>query len=309
MDVINSMVSRLSEPVIRAALKEAMRILGLKFVLGRTIEEAIRRSQSAEFKEYRYSFDMLGEAALSQQDADRYFTLYQRAIEAIGEHVDINAPVVQSPSISVKLSALHPRFEFSQRMRLQKELIPRVKQLALMAFERNMGLTIDGEESDRLDITMDVIESILTDEQFSDWQGLGMVVQAYQKRAPALIAWLGNLIRQNRRQVMVRLVKGAYWDTEIKRAQEQGLGGYPVYTKKEHTDVSYLACARQLFSMGDDAYIQFATHNAHTASAILELAGDRNNFELQRLHGMGEALHAALVDSDQNCESRLCTGR
>jgi len=305
MDFLNSMVSRVSEPVIRAALKEAMRILGLKFVLGRTIEEAIKRSQTEENKRYRYSFDMLGEAALSQLDADRYFVLYQHAIEVIGQQVEKQKSLIESPSISVKLSALHPRFEFSQRARLRRELIPRVKQLALSACERNLGLTIDGEEADRLDITMDVIESILTDEQFRDWAGLGVVVQAYQKRAPAFIAWLGHLISQNKRRIMVRLVKGAYWDTEIKRAQEQGLAGYPVFTRKQHTDVVYLACVRNLFALGDDAYLQFATHNAHTASAILELSGGRKNFELQRLHGMGEALHATLLELDQTIVSRV----
>lgn len=305
IDVLNNMISRVSEPVIRAALKEAMRILGQKFVLGKTIEEAITRSTSAENKNSRYSFDMLGEAALSQEDADRYFSLYQHAIDTIGTHVDKNTPIGQAPGISVKLSALHPRFEFSQRLRLQKELVPRVKQLAQAAYQRNLSLTIDGEEADRLDITMDVIESILMDDQFQDWAGLGIVVQAYQKRAPALIEWLSNLVKQNKRRMMVRLVKGAYWDTEIKRAQEQGLKGYPVFTKKQHTDVSYLACARILFSLDDHLFLQFATHNAHSASTILELAGNRDNFEFQRLHGMGEALHEELVKLGNGITSRV----
>lgn len=305
LDVLNGMVSRVSEPVIRTAVKEAMRFLGLKFVLGRTIQEAIKRSQSGENKNYRYSFDMLGEAAVSQQDADRYFALYQHAISVTGNDVAKSAPITQTPSISVKLSALHPRFEFSQRARLQNELIPRVKQLAQAANERNIGLTIDGEEADRLDITMDVIESILTDDQFKNWRGLGLVVQAYQKRAPALIAWLSSLIKANNRHIMIRLVKGAYWDTEIKRAQEQGLKGYPVFTRKQHTDISYLACARMLLTLGDKAYLQFATHNAHTASAILEMAGGKNNFEFQRLHGMGEALHAAIIEIEPGLTSRV----
>ena len=304
-DVLNDMVSRVTEPVIRAALKEAMRILGMKYVLGRTIEEAIKRSQSDENKSYRYSFDMLGEAAVSQQDADRYFSLYQHAISIVSQEVDNDTPITMTPGISVKLSALHPRFEFSQRARLQKELIPRVKELARAAFDANLSLTIDGEEADRLDITMDVLESILADAQFKDWRGLGIVVQAYQKRAPSLIAWLGKLIVQHKRYIMVRLVKGAYWDTEIKRAQEQGLNGYPVFTQKQHTDVSYLACVRMLLTLGDRVYLQFATHNAHTASAVLELLGENQNFELQRLHGMGEALHTAIMESEPGVTSRV----
>ena len=303
MQVVNSMVSRVSEPVIRTALKEAMRILGHKFVLGRTIEEALK--QSAHDKNTRYSYDMLGEAALSQQDANRYFSLYQHAIKAIGENIKQEFAIFESPGISVKLSALHPRFEFSQRARLSKELIPKVKQLAIAAQQSNMALTIDGEEAERLGVTMDVIESIITDEQFKSWKGLGIVVQAYQKRAPALIEWLGELLERNNRHVMVRLVKGAYWDTEIKRAQEQGLNGYPVFTKKQHTDISYLACVRLLLKLGERVYLQFATHNAHTASAVLEMAGDKQNVELQRLHGMGDALHGAIVEMQPTVASRI----
>lgn len=305
LDILNNMIGRVSEPVIRTALKEAMRILGHKFVLGKTIEDAINRSQSAENKTNRYSFDMLGEAALSQYDADRYFSLYQHAIEIIGSESQEKIPISMAPSISVKLSALHPRFEFSQRARLEKELIPKVKLLAQAAYQKNLSLTIDGEEADRLDITMDVIEAILTDDQFKGWHGLGIVVQAYQKRAPALVNWLNKLTLENKRRVMVRLVKGAYWDTEIKRAQEQGLKGYPVFTRKQHSDVSYLACARQLMELDDHLYLQFATHNAHTASAVLELAGDRSNFEFQRLHGMGEALHEQLAGLGQGITSRV----
>lgn len=310
-DLLNGMVSRISEPVVRAALREAMRLLGQKFVLGRTIEEAIRRSQSEENKVYRYSFDMLGEAALSSDDAMRYFSLYQHAIDVIGGLSNTKTSMADSPGISVKLSALHPRFEFSKRARLQNELIPKVKELVQQACDKNMSLTIDGEEADRLDVTMDVIESVLCDGKFRDFDGFGIVVQAYQKRAPALIGWLGELVKRQSRRVMVRLVKGAYWDTEIKRAQEQGLKGYPVFTKKQHTDVSYLACANLLLELEGSVYPQFATHNAHTAAAILELTGNGNgsgngkSFEFQRLHGMGEALHTELMNASEDIVSRV----
>jgi RHH-type proline utilization regulon transcriptional repressor/proline dehydrogenase/delta 1-pyrroline-5-carboxylate dehydrogenase len=296
--MVNGMVSRLSEPVIRAALREAMRIMGHQFVMGRTIEEALQRSQHKENRRYRYSFDMLGEAAISQLDADRYFSVYLQAIDAISEQQAHASDIRHAASISVKLSALHPRFEYAQRARLLQELTPKLKQLAVAAHAANIAMTIDGEEADRLDITLDMVEAILQDARFAQWDGLGVVVQAYQKRASRLIDWLGWATRHYQRTIMVRLVKGAYWDTEIKRAQEQGLSGYPVFTRKPHTDLSYLVCAQKLLSLGGRVYAQFATHNAHTAVAMLRMAGDRANYELQRLHGMGEALYQTLMEDE-----------
>jgi len=298
--VVNNMLSRLSEPVIRAALKEAMRIMGHQFVMGSTIEEALKRSCSKDNIIYRFSFDMLGEAAVSQQDADRYFSLYLNAIKTIANQRDSKQDIHTAPNISVKLSALHPRFEYAQRNRVRAELIPRVKKLAEAASNANISMTIDGEEADRLDPTLDVVEAILSDVNFAAWPGLGMVVQAYQKRALALIGWIDEVTKVYQRKMMVRLVKGAYWDSEIKRAQELGLSDYPVFTRKQHTDVSYLACAQKLLKLGEKIYLQFATHNAQTVSALLFLTGNQQNFEFQRLHGMGQLLyeevHANLSD-------------
>jgi len=298
LSMVNNMVTRLSEPVIRAALREAMRIMGHQFVMGRTIEEALQRSHNKENRRYRYSFDMLGEAALTQADAERYFTVYLKAIESIREQCDPSQDLYQSPGISIKLSALHPRFEYAQRERLLRELTPKVIQLAVAARAANISMTIDGEEADRFDITLDMAEAILRDSQFASWNGLGVVVQAYQKRAVALIEWLGWATGHYQRKLMARLVKGAYWDTEIKRAQEQGLSGYPVFTRKSHTDLSYLVCAQKLLELNERVYAQFATHNAHTAAAILQMADSQKNFEMQRLHGMGDALFEALLDSE-----------
>ncbi|MGD8566517.1 MAG: bifunctional proline dehydrogenase/L-glutamate gamma-semialdehyde dehydrogenase PutA [Gammaproteobacteria bacterium] len=305
MTMVNGLMARVSEPVVRSALKEAMRIMGHQFVMGRSIEEALARSESSENRVYRYSFDMLGEAALSQEDADRYGEVYRQAIAVIAEHYGGGSDIVGAPGISVKLSALHPRFEYAQRERLLNELIPRVMALAQVAQQANLSMTIDGEEADRLDITLDVIEAILTDPQFAHWPGLGVVIQSYQKRAPYVIDWLADLASRNGRHIMVRLVKGAYWDTEVKRAQEQGLSGYPVFTRKQHTDVSYLACAQKLLNIGEMVYPQFATHNAHTAAAVLQMAGERKTFEMQRLHGMGEALYQALLNNDNSIACRV----
>jgi RHH-type proline utilization regulon transcriptional repressor/proline dehydrogenase/delta 1-pyrroline-5-carboxylate dehydrogenase len=274
-----------------------MRIMGHQFVMGRTIEEALERSQNKENRIYRYSFDMLGEAAVSRQDAEHYFDVYLRAIEFIKNRRGASKSIINSPGISIKLSALHPRFEYAQRDRVLRELTPRVKQLAEAARSANITMTIDGEEADRLDITLDMVEAILQDPQFASWRGLGVVVQAYQKRASRLVDWLTWAVNHYQRKIMVRLVKGAYWDTEIKRAQEQGLPGYPVFTRKQHTDVSYLVCAQKLLAAGERIYPQFATHNAHTAAAVRQMARNRSNYELQRLHGMGEALYQALMDS------------
>ena len=291
---LRRLVHRSGEPVIRNAVIQAMRILGRQFVMGRTVDEALERARPSEREGYRYSYDMLGEAARTMADADRYFESYQRAIAAIGG-AGQGRGVNDSPGISVKLSALHPRYEFGQHARVVGELAPRLKALALLAKTGDIGFTIDAEEADRLDLSLDVIEAVAGDPDLAGWNGLGVVVQGYQKRATMVLDWLADAARRHDRRFMLRLVKGAYWDTEIKRSQEQGLEGYPVFTRKASTDVSYLACARRLFAEPGAFYPQFATHNAHTVAAVMELAGASRDFEFQRLHGMGEALYAQIV--------------
>ena len=297
-------VARSSEPVWRQAVTAAMRILADQFIMGRTIEAALERAQNAERQGYRHSFDMLGEAARTMADAEHYRTAYQRAIAAIGEAAAGRVPrlaaeIEQAPGISIKLSALHPRFEMAQRDRVMRELLPSLLGLAGDARNAGIGFTIDAEETDRLELSLDLIEVLALAPALKDWDGLGLAVQAYQKRALALIDWLTDLAGRAQRRLMVRLVKGAYWDSEIKRAQERGLDGYPVFTRKLATDVSYLACVRRLFGAGTACYPQFATHNAHTLAAIIELAGKRTDWEFQRLHGMGEALYAEVVGPDK----------
>ncbi|MFC6490100.1 bifunctional proline dehydrogenase/L-glutamate gamma-semialdehyde dehydrogenase PutA, partial [Nitratireductor sp. GCM10026969] len=287
---LRAMVRRLGEPVIRTAVAAAMREMGEQFVLGRTIGEAIRRGRSNTEKGYTYSYDMLGEAARTETDAARYFEAYRQAINALaGEarSTDIRA----NPGISVKLSALHPRYEAVQRERVLPVMAERLLMLAQAARAAKMGLNVDAEEADRLDLSLDVIERVLSDSSLAGWDGFGVVVQAYGQRAPYVLDWLHALAGRLERRIMVRLVKGAYWDTEIKRAQVMGLEGYPVFTRKANTDVSYIACARKLLSMTDRIYPQFATHNAHTVAAVLSMAEDKDAFEFQRLHGMGESLH------------------
>ncbi len=295
------MVRRLGEPVIRKAVGEAMKELGRQFVLGRTIEEAVKRASNMEERGYCYSYDMLGEAARTEADARRYHLSYSDAITALApacKSEDIRA----NPGISVKLSALHARYEYAQRDRVLTELASRARSLALLAKSANMGLNIDAEEADRLDLSLDVIETVLSDPALAGWDGFGVVVQAFGPRAAPVLDWLYDLARRLDRRIMVRLVKGAYWDTEIKRAQVLGLDGYPVFTRKANTDVSYIACARKLLSMTDRIYPQFATHNAHSVAAILHLGKDRTAFEFQRLHGMGEALHdSVLKDEGTRC--------
>jgi RHH-type proline utilization regulon transcriptional repressor/proline dehydrogenase/delta 1-pyrroline-5-carboxylate dehydrogenase len=291
---LHRLVARSGEPVVRQAVLAAMRILGRQFVMGRTIDEALDRARPAEQQGYRHSYDMLGEAAHTAQDAERYQAAYAGAIAAIGKAA-AGRSVEAAPGISVKLSALHPRYETAQHERVIRELLPRLSDLAAQASNAGIGLTVDAEEADRLELSLDLIEKLAATPALSGWDGLGLAVQAYQKRAPAVIAWLADLAARARRRLMVRLVKGAYWDSEIKRAQERGLATYPVYTRKVATDVSYLACARQLFAGGAAFYPQFATHNAHTLAAVLELAGARTSWEFQRLHGMGEALYQAVV--------------
>ncbi|MET4804939.1 bifunctional proline dehydrogenase/L-glutamate gamma-semialdehyde dehydrogenase PutA [Limibacillus sp. MBR-115] len=296
--VLGRLVHRSGEPVIRTAVTQAMRILGRQFVMGRNIKEAIERARSDEAKGYRYSYDMLGEAARTMADAERYFESYRKAIAAIGK-AGKGKSVADSPGISVKLSALHPRYEFSQRDRVMKELMPRLLQLAVEAKELDIGLTVDAEEVDRLDLSLDVIEAVSSSSEIKGWHGYGLAVQGYQKRARPLIDWLADMAKRHKRQLMVRLVKGAYWDTEIKRSQERGLPGYPVFTRKVNTDVSYLACARALLADPKAFYPQFATHNAHSVASVLEMAGNHAGFEFQRLHGMGEALYAQVVGKDK----------
>ena len=297
-DVLRRVVARSGEPVIRSAVTQAMRILGRQFVMGRTIEEALERAKSLEAKGYRYSYDMLGEAAYTMADAERYFGSYRDAIAAIGKAAAGRGPV-EAPGISVKLSALHPRYLFAQHARVMAELAPRLRQLALDAKEAGIGLTVDAEEADRLDISLEVIEAVSGDPALAGWDGFGLAVQAYQKRAAPLLDWLAEMARRHGRRLMVRLVKGAYWDTEVKRAQEQGLPGYPVFTSKASTDVSYLACVKKLLGDPEAFYPQFATHNAHSLATIMELAGNSADFEFQRLHGMGEALYEQVVEADK----------
>ncbi len=291
------LVGRVGEPVIRLAVRQAMKIMGHQFVMGRTISEALARSRKGANANYRYSFDMLGEAALTQADADRYLEAYRSAIDAIGGSGRFEDAIV-APSISVKLSALHPRYEHAKRTRVLAELAPRVLDLAQRAKRHGIGMTIDAEEADRLELSLDVIEAAWTDPSLAGWDGFGIVVQAYQKRAPFVIDWIAALARQHGRRIPVRLVKGAYWDSEVKRAQVDGLPGYPVFTRKPNTDVSYLANARRLLDAGDAVYPMFATHNAQTIAAVHRMAGGRH-FEFQKLHGMGDDLYAEVIPADR----------
>ena len=293
--VLHGVVKRLGEPVIRAAVKAAMKELGNQFVLGETIGQALRRGRDTEREGFTYSYDMLGEAALTAADTRYFFDAYANAIRALGEHA-ASSDIRDNPGISIKLSALHPRYEFGQRARVMTELVERIAALTLLAKTVNIGLNIDAEEADRLDLSLDVVEAVLRDPRLAGWAGFGVVVQAYGKRAPKVLDWLHALARELDRKIMVRLVKGAYWDSEIKRSQVQGLSGFPVFTRKAATDVSYICCAQKLLGMTDHIYPQFATHNAHTVATILELAPDKSAFEFQRLHGMGEALHRQVME-------------
>lgn len=302
-------VARLGEPVIRAALEQAMQILGGQFVMGKTIADALERVNRDGMRRWRYSFDMLGEAALTQPDSERYFDSYAHAIEKIGAE---GRESTDSPDsgISVKLSALHPRYEYSQSARVLEELVPRLAELARLARDAGIGLTIDAEEADRLDLSLDVIERVFADDGLGNWNGFGVAVQAYQRRAVPVLDWLGALSRRVRRPLNIRLVKGAYWDTEIKRAQEQGFDSYPVFTRKASTDVSYIACIRWLFAAKAPIFPQFATHNAHTVAVIRALAPKGALYEFQRLHGMGDALYETVSEvSDVPCRVYAPVGR
>ncbi len=293
-DTVRGMVKRLGEPVVRTAVAQAMKELGRQFVLGRSIQEALKRANNYVSRGYSYSYDMLGEAARTDSDALRYHRAYSEAIAELTPSC-VHSDIRKNPGISVKLSALHARYEFGQKERVMNELVPRALELARQAKAANMGFNIDAEEADRLDLSLDVIEAVLSDPSLAGWEGFGVVVQAFGKRASHVLDWLYALAEKLDRRIMVRLVKGAYWDAEIKRAQVLGLENFPVFTRKVNTDVSYIACAKQLLVMTDRIYPQFATHNAHSVSAILELANGRDCFEFQRLHGMGESLHDAVV--------------
>ncbi|WP_240219854.1 bifunctional proline dehydrogenase/L-glutamate gamma-semialdehyde dehydrogenase PutA [Rheinheimera hassiensis] len=289
---------RLGEPVIRQAVRYAMQIMGAQFVMGTTIGAALERAAEMEAKGFRYSYDMLGEGARTMADANRYFDSYMRAIDTIGKAAKGRGPF-NSPGISVKLSAIHPRYEFSHRDRVIEELVPRVKQLALAAKAYDIGFTIDAEEADRLDISLDIIAAVFSDPALDGWEGFGLAVQAYQKRGIHVIEWLRDLTVKVGRKMMVRLVKGAYWDTEIKLSQLEGFSDFPVFSRKPSTDVSYQACAKKMLSYRDSIYPQFATHNAYTVATIMEMTKDYSGFEFQRLHGMGDALYDEIVIKDK----------
>ncbi|HKL55739.1 MAG TPA: bifunctional proline dehydrogenase/L-glutamate gamma-semialdehyde dehydrogenase PutA [Roseovarius sp.] len=290
-------IRRLGEPVIRTAVGRAMKEMGRQFVLGETIQSAMKRAAGMEKKGYSYSYDMLGEAARTDADATRYHLSYSRAISAIA-NACTNADIRDNPGISVKLSALHPRYEVAQREQVMDVLVPRLRSLALLAKSAGMGLNIDAEEADRLSLSLEVIETVLSEPSLEGWDGFGVVVQAYGQRAAPTLDFLYDLASRLDRRIMVRLVKGAYWDTEIKLAQVEGVEGFPVFTSKAATDISYIANARKLLNMTDRIYPQFATHNAHTAAAILDMGKDKSTFEFQRLHGMGEALHDIILRAE-----------
>ena len=294
---LSRLIARGGEPVIRKSVALAMRMMGEQFVTGQTIAEALANSRRLEARGFRYSYDMLGEAAMTAHDAARYHGEYEAAIHAIGRAAAGRGPY-EAPGISIKLSALHPRYVRSQRDRVMTELLARLRALATLARGYDIGLNIDAEEADRLDLSMDLLEALCLDPGLAGWDGIGFVVQAYQKRAPFVIDWLVDLARRSGHRLMVRLVKGAYWDSEIKRAQVDGLADFPVFTRKPHTDVSWLACARKLLDATAHVFPQFATHNAYSVAAILGMAGPEfrlGDYEFQCLHGMGETLYDEVV--------------
>lgn len=299
---LTRVVARAGEPVIRRGVDLAMRMMGEQFVTGQIIEDALARSRAMEAKGFRYSYDMLGEAATTAEDAARYFRDYEAAIHAIGQ-ASAGRGLREGPGISIKLSALHPRYSRAQRHRVMTELLPRVADLAILARRYDIGLNIDAEEADRLELSLDLLEALCRDEGLAGWDGVGFVIQAYQRRALFVVDYVIDLARRTRRRMMVRLVKGAYWDTEIKRAQLDGLEDFPVFTRKIHTDVSYLACARKLLAAPDAVFPQFATHNARSLAAIYTMANPATwhpgQYEFQCLHGMGEPLYEEVVGEER----------
>src|SRR6185295_17795382 len=286
------------EPLIRKSVDRAMRLMGEQFVTGETIDEALANARSREAQGFRHSFDMLGEAALTGADAARCLADYEHAIDAIGA-ASAGRGIVDGPGISIKLSALHPRYQRAQIDRVHGELYPVLRALALRARHHDIGLNVDAEEADRLELSLDLLERLCAEPALAGWNGIGFVVQAYQKRCPHVVDAIVDLARRTGHRLMVRLVKGAYWDSEIKRAQIDGLDDYPVYTRKAYTDVAYLACARRLLAAPDAVFAQFASHNAHTLAAIHQLAGGTTApadlYEFQCLHGMGEPLYEQVV--------------
>jgi RHH-type proline utilization regulon transcriptional repressor/proline dehydrogenase/delta 1-pyrroline-5-carboxylate dehydrogenase len=293
---LKKLVARSGMPAVRMAVNQMMKIMSQQFVMGQSIEDALKRAREAEKKGYRYSYDMLGEAAYTEHDAKRYFLAYQQAIQAIGKQAkQVNC--LANPGISVKLSALHPRYQYAQRARVIQELIPQVLKLAQLAKAANIHFTIDAEEADRLELSLDVIEAVFTDSSLSGWEGFGLAVQAYQKRAVPLIDWLAALAKSQQRRIMVRLIKGAYWDSEIKWAQVLGQAGYPVFTRKAATDVCYLACVKKLFSLHENFYLAFGTHNAYTVAAVKAMAPANVAYEFQCIHGMGYPLYDQIIDA------------
>ncbi|MDZ3994064.1 trifunctional transcriptional regulator/proline dehydrogenase/L-glutamate gamma-semialdehyde dehydrogenase [Pseudomonas sp. Teo4] len=294
---LTRIIGKSGEPMIRKGVDMAMRLMGEQFVTGETIAEALANASRFESKGFRYSYDMLGEAALTEHDAQKYLASYEQAIHSIGK-ASHGRGIYEGPGISIKLSALHPRYSRAQYERVMEELYPRLLSLTLLAKQYDIGLNIDAEEADRLELSLDLLERLCFEPSLAGWNGIGFVIQAYQKRCPYVIDYVIDLAKRSRHRLMIRLVKGAYWDSEIKRAQVEGLEGYPVYTRKVYTDVSYIACARKLLSVPEAIYPQFATHNAHTLSAIYHIAGQNyypGQYEFQCLHGMGEPLYEQVV--------------
>jgi RHH-type proline utilization regulon transcriptional repressor/proline dehydrogenase/delta 1-pyrroline-5-carboxylate dehydrogenase len=294
---LTRLITKGGEPVIRRGVDLAMRLLGKQFVTGETIEEALKSAIQREARGYRFSYDMLGEAAMTEADAQRYYRSYEEAIHAIGR-ASRGRGIYVGPGISVKLSALHPRYARAKHERVMQEVLPRLKSLLLLAKRYDIGLNIDAEEADRLELSLDLVEDLAFDPDLAGWNGIGIVVQAYQKRCPFVLDYLIDLARRSQHRFMVRLVKGAYWDSEIKRAQIDGQAGYPVYTRKVYSDVSYLACAKELLAAQDAIYPQFATHNAYSLAAVYQL-GQGKDYEFQCLHGMGETLYDQVVGKDK----------
>ncbi|GAA5266288.1 RHH-type transcriptional regulator, proline utilization regulon repressor/proline dehydrogenase/delta 1-pyrroline-5-carboxylate dehydrogenase [Acidiphilium sp. MT5] len=298
---LTRLIAKGGEPLIRQGVHVAMRLMGEQFVVGQTIEAALTNSRKPQARGFRYSYDMLGEAALTAADAARYYQDYAHAINAIG-HSSQHQNLLEGPGISIKLSALHPRYSRAQKDRVMGELLPRLLALVEQARTYNIGINIDAEEADRLDISLDLLEQLCAAPSLKGWDGIGFVVQAYQKRAPFVIDWLIDLAQRHQRRLMVRLVKGAYWDSEIKRAQLDGLSDFPVFTRKAHTDVSYLACARRMLAAPQAIFPQFATHNAQTLAAIYHMAGPSfrpGDYEFQCLHGMADALYQEVVGGNK----------
>ncbi len=299
------LINQLCRPLIRPFIMQGMKIIGKQFVMGRTIDEALKRAKKTEAQGYRYSYDMLGESARTAHDATTYFNSYKTAITAIGKDAQ-NVGPIKGPGISIKLSALHPRYEVANYDRVMTELTPRLLELAQLAKQQNISLTVDAEEADRLELSLEIMEKVFSNPSLEGWEGFGLAVQSYQKRAPFVIDWLADLAKRHHRRLMVRLIKGAYWDAEIKHSQVLGLENYPVFTRKNATDVSFIACAKKLLAAPDCFYPMFGTHNAYSVAAILEIAGTRKDFEFQCLHGMGQTLYDQIIGiKNQNIACRI----